>query len=41
MSKFGIIKVSWKYIWNQLGQNGVQTYFILQIWYIIILTFII
>jgi hypothetical protein len=37
LNNFGIIKVGWKYVWNELGQNGVQTYFILKIWYIVIL----
>jgi len=37
LNNFGIIKVGWKYVWNELGQNGVQTYFILKFWYTMIL----
>jgi hypothetical protein len=37
LNNFGIIKVGWKYVWNELTQNGVQTYFILNFWYIVIL----
>jgi hypothetical protein len=37
LNNFGIIKVGWNYVWNELGQNGVQTYFILKFWYIVIL----
>jgi hypothetical protein len=34
---FGIIKVGWKYVWNWLSQYGVQMYFILKIWCIMII----
>jgi len=37
LNNFGIIKVGWKYVWNESGQNGVQTYFILKFWYTMIL----